>query len=290
MSSGRGRSPCDTGPRELRLDVICPGTLAAASRRNDGSGCTLDDEAVPERAAITAAYRGGASPRGADRGCRKRAQIDVRGFVSDPLRTAPRRGFLDWSGLNAPASVSWRPMTAVLAPGLRTGGAACSTVAHRSSVRRRGRGPRERDLRFVGVGELWRKGAVELASLMRSGEVSCREVVTAHLQRMDEVNPALNAVVRRLDDEALAAAHAADRAFASGSELGVLHGVPFTVKECIAVAGTPTTLGIRVSPTRSRPATIRPLSGCVRQAQFLSGGRTCPMPLFDRRPTRRCTA
>ena len=38
MSSGRGRSPCDTGPRELRLDVICPGTLAAASRRNDGSG------------------------------------------------------------------------------------------------------------------------------------------------------------------------------------------------------------------------------------------------------------
>ena len=39
MSSGRGRSPCDTGPRELRLDVICPGTLAAASRRNDGYSC-----------------------------------------------------------------------------------------------------------------------------------------------------------------------------------------------------------------------------------------------------------
>ena len=38
MSSGRGRSPCDTGRRERRLDVICPGTLAAASRRNDGSG------------------------------------------------------------------------------------------------------------------------------------------------------------------------------------------------------------------------------------------------------------
>ena len=33
----RGRSPCDTGPRELRLDVICPGRLAAASRRNDGT-------------------------------------------------------------------------------------------------------------------------------------------------------------------------------------------------------------------------------------------------------------
>lgn len=38
MSSDRGRSPSDTGPRELRLDVIHPGTLAAPSRRNDGSG------------------------------------------------------------------------------------------------------------------------------------------------------------------------------------------------------------------------------------------------------------
>ena len=42
MSSGRGRSPCDTGPRELRLDVSCPGTLAAASRRNDGSARAAD--------------------------------------------------------------------------------------------------------------------------------------------------------------------------------------------------------------------------------------------------------
>jgi len=37
MSSGRARSPCDTDPRELRLDVICRDTLAAASRRNDDS-------------------------------------------------------------------------------------------------------------------------------------------------------------------------------------------------------------------------------------------------------------
>ena len=47
MSSGRGRSPCDTGPRELRLDVICPGTLAAASRRNDGSGCARRQDFRP---------------------------------------------------------------------------------------------------------------------------------------------------------------------------------------------------------------------------------------------------
>lgn len=49
MSSGRGRSPCDTGPRELRLDVTCPGILAAASRRNDGSGCTTSPADCPHR-------------------------------------------------------------------------------------------------------------------------------------------------------------------------------------------------------------------------------------------------
>jgi amidase len=58
---------------------------------------------------------------------------------------------------------------------------------------------------------------------------------------MDEVNPHLNAVVRRLDDTARAAAAAADAAVADGSPLGPLHGVPFTVKENIDVAGTPTT-------------------------------------------------
>ena len=63
MSSGRGRSPCDTGPPEFRLDVICPGTLAAPSRRNDGSGSRCPALAVPPNART---YRRGTSPRGAD--------------------------------------------------------------------------------------------------------------------------------------------------------------------------------------------------------------------------------
>jgi hypothetical protein len=47
MSSGRGRQSCDTGPRKLRLDMVCPGTLAAPSRRNDGSGSRRPALAVP---------------------------------------------------------------------------------------------------------------------------------------------------------------------------------------------------------------------------------------------------
>ena len=94
------------------------------------------------------------------------------------------------------------------------------------------------------MSELWRKGAVELAALIRDREVSSREVVQAHLDRIEAVNPHLNAIVRLLADQALAAADAADRAVADGTSLGPLHGVPFTVKENIDLAGTPTTQAI----------------------------------------------
>jgi amidase len=94
------------------------------------------------------------------------------------------------------------------------------------------------------VSELWRKSAVELAAMIRDREVSSREVIQAHLDRIETVNPYLNAIVRLLPDQALAAADAADRAVSDGTGLGPLHGVPFTVKENIDLAGTPTTQGI----------------------------------------------
>jgi amidase len=95
------------------------------------------------------------------------------------------------------------------------------------------------------VTALWQLGALELAERIRLGETSSREVVEAHLARIDEVNPHLNAVVRVLADEALAAADAADRAVAAGEPLGRLHGVPCSVKENIDLAGTPTTQGLK---------------------------------------------
>jgi amidase len=78
--------------------------------------------------------------------------------------------------------------------------------------------------------ELWQLDATELARLIRVGQVSSREAVTACLARMDAVNGKLNAVVRRMDEEALAAADAADQARAQGAALGPLHGVPVTTK------------------------------------------------------------
>src|SRR5215469_10168831 len=80
--------------------------------------------------------------------------------------------------------------------------------------------------------------------MVRGREVSSREVVQAHLDRVEAVNPHVNAIVRLLPEQALAAASEADRLAALGTWLGPLHGVPFTVKENIDVAGTPTTHGV----------------------------------------------
>ena len=94
------------------------------------------------------------------------------------------------------------------------------------------------------MNELWKKGAAELAALIQARQISCREVVNAHLLRIAEANPDLNAVTVVLEDAALEAANAADRALQAGERMGELCGVPFTVKEGIDVLGSATTHGL----------------------------------------------
>ncbi len=94
--------------------------------------------------------------------------------------------------------------------------------------------------------ELWRLPAGRLARGIRGREFTSREVVEAHLARIAAVNPAVNAVVKVLADDARRGADAADAAVAAGGPLGALHGVPFTIKENIDVAGQATTNGMAV--------------------------------------------
>ncbi len=84
--------------------------------------------------------------------------------------------------------------------------------------------------------------AADLARRIRAGDVSSAEAVDACLARIEEVNAALNAVVR-LAPDARGRARAADEAFAHGEPLGPLHGVPFTLKDSIDTAGLVTTAG-----------------------------------------------
>jgi len=123
------------------------------------------------------------------------------------------------------------------------------------------------------VSELWRKSALELAAMVRSREVSCREVVQAHLDRVEAVNPHVNAIVRLLPEQALAAADEADRLAADGIWLGPLHGVPVTVKENIDVAGTPTTQGVPALAEAVAPVDAPPVER-LRAAGAIPFGRT----------------
>jgi amidase len=93
-------------------------------------------------------------------------------------------------------------------------------------------------------GPIWQWSALETAATIRSGAISSVEVIGAHIERMRAINPKLNAVVVDLSEEALKAAKAADKARARGAELGLLHGVPITIKENVDNDGRPNPNGV----------------------------------------------
>src|ERR1700754_4706918 len=97
-----------------------------------------------------------------------------------------------------------------------------------------------------GLEPLHYQDATALAHLIATKQVSSREVVQAHLDRIAAINPKINAIVTLLADDALRNADAADAAVASGAELGPLHGVPVTVKDSIDTAGVLTQGGTNV--------------------------------------------
>lgn len=86
--------------------------------------------------------------------------------------------------------------------------------------------------------------ATELARAIRHRELTSKEVVEAHLALIRDVNPVLNAVVYDLEDSARRMAEEADAAVQRGADLPPLHGVPCTIKESFALAGTPQTSGV----------------------------------------------
>lgn len=97
--------------------------------------------------------------------------------------------------------------------------------------------------------KLTQSGAAELARMIASREISSTEAVESHIERIEEVNPKLNAVVWPLFERARADAAEADRAGKSGERAGPLRGVPITVKDQFEVEGAPSTWGL---PSRAK--------------------------------------
>ncbi len=85
--------------------------------------------------------------------------------------------------------------------------------------------------------------AIDQAAMLRSRAVSAREVVSAHIARIEAFDPAINAVVTRSFEAALSKAAAADDAMARGEPPGLLHGLPVAHKDLVDTAGVRTTYG-----------------------------------------------
>jgi Asp-tRNA(Asn)/Glu-tRNA(Gln) amidotransferase A subunit family amidase len=81
------------------------------------------------------------------------------------------------------------------------------------------------------------RSASEIAGLIRAKEVSPVEVARLHLERIERLNPTLNAFVDCRPEAVLSQARAAEEAVLRGDDLGPLHGVPVSIKACIDVAG-----------------------------------------------------
>lgn len=98
-----------------------------------------------------------------------------------------------------------------------------------------------------------------MARLIRDRQISSVELITAHLDQIHKVNPALNAVVELFAASALRDAAAADARLARGEPAGLLHGVPFSIKDSIDVEGakcTAGTLGRENAAPAGRDATL----------------------------------
>jgi amidase len=85
--------------------------------------------------------------------------------------------------------------------------------------------------------------AVTLARMLRTKELSAAELLTACLDRIERLNPALNAIVTLAAAQARIAAAAADKAAAGGEFLGPLHGLPIAIKDNADTADIRTTYG-----------------------------------------------
>jgi amidase len=96
------------------------------------------------------------------------------------------------------------------------------------------------------MSELWKLSATEIAAKVRAKDLSATEVAKSHLARIDAVNPALNAVVQHMPEEALAAAAAVDAKIAAGEDAGSMAGVPVTIKVNIDQKGYATTNGLKL--------------------------------------------
>lgn len=114
----------------------------------------------------------------------------------------------------------------------------------------------------------------ELAADIAAKRVSARELTQAALERIDEVNPRVNAFVVVDGDAALAQAETVDQRIAAGEEVGPLAGIPLAVKDLEDAAGLPTSLGSALFADGPPAVSDSPLVARLRAAGCVVVGKT----------------
>jgi amidase len=121
--------------------------------------------------------------------------------------------------------------------------------------------------------DLLELSATELVARLRARELSSRELVEAHLQRIETVNPTINAVITLDAEGALEAADRADQRLVAGGPVGPLHGLPMTHKDTHRTRGMRTTQGSLVLRDEI-PAEDDLIIDRLRRAGVISTGKT----------------
>ncbi len=120
-----------------------------------------------------------------------------------------------------------------------------------------------------------------MASMVRERAISPVELVDAHLLQIERVNPRINAFVEVFADEAREQARRAEEAVQRGEALGLLHGVPVTVKDSFDMAGKPTFCGSKLRAGH-RAAEDSTAAARLRGAGAVILGKTnCAEMLFN---------
>src|SRR5262245_54036630 len=124
--------------------------------------------------------------------------------------------------------------------------------------------------------DLWRLSAADLAALVKSKKVSAREAATSALARLDAVNPKLNAVVEHRVDDVLKQAADVDAKIARSEEVGVLAGVPVTVKVNIDQEGYANTNGLKLQANAIAKSNSPVIDNFRKAGAVILGRTNCP--------------
>ena len=125
------------------------------------------------------------------------------------------------------------------------------------------------------------RSATQLAQDIKAGRLKSRDLLETYLARIDQYNPALNAIIVQQREHAQARAHAADAALAAGENWGPLHGLPITVKESFDITGLPTTWGIPALRNNKAQRNAQCIQRLIDAGAVVVGKTNVPIELAD---------